>query len=296
MARPASGDKYPAVGCRLKALRAAKVSAALEPFAGFGNPLLTGLDGTDKSAWAKQECGQPAPQEQDRIANVVASVKSLVRDGVVNVEDLRRQPPLAETADELCAVGRELGVPKAGLRNAIHLGQEATVSKVKALSRSGDLARARVVHFATLACRGETAIFARIRPSQRWCSRRPPRRARRITACSPPPGCQLQLNADWVVLSACNTAGGSAESAEALSGLARAFFSTAPALCSSRIGRYSEAAVAITTGTVNAMRVKPELGRAEALRSAEAALIAKGGRFAHPQRLGALRLVGNSGR
>ena len=151
----------PSVGS-LKALRAAKVSAALEPFAGFGNPLLTGLDGTDKSAWAKQECGQLAPQEQDRIANVVASVNSLVRDGVVNVEDLRRQPPLAETADELCAVGRELGVPEAGLRNAIHLGQEATVSKVKALSRSGDLARARVVHFATHGLlAGETAIFAK---------------------------------------------------------------------------------------------------------------------------------------
>src|SRR5262249_56185830 len=34
----------------------------------------------------------------------------------------------------------------------------------------------------------------------------------------------LKLNADWVVLSACNTAAGNAEGAEALSGLARSFF------------------------------------------------------------------------
>lgn len=34
----------------------------------------------------------------------------------------------------------------------------------------------------------------------------------------------LKLDADWVILSACNTAAGSAEGAEALSGLARAFF------------------------------------------------------------------------
>ena len=34
----------------------------------------------------------------------------------------------------------------------------------------------------------------------------------------------LKLDADWVILSACNTAGGSGENAEALSGLARAFF------------------------------------------------------------------------
>jgi hypothetical protein len=34
----------------------------------------------------------------------------------------------------------------------------------------------------------------------------------------------LKLDADWVVLSACNTAGPQDEGAEALSGLARAFF------------------------------------------------------------------------
>ena len=45
----------PSVGS-LKALRTAKGSAATELFAGFGNPLLDGVDGKDKSAWAKQTC------------------------------------------------------------------------------------------------------------------------------------------------------------------------------------------------------------------------------------------------
>ena len=35
---------------------------------------------------------------------------------------------------------------------------------------------------------------------------------------------ELKLNADWVVLSACNTAAGDKPGAEALSGLARSFF------------------------------------------------------------------------
>ncbi len=35
---------------------------------------------------------------------------------------------------------------------------------------------------------------------------------------------QLKLDADWVVLSACNTAAGDKPGAEALSGLARGFF------------------------------------------------------------------------
>jgi CHAT domain-containing protein len=39
---------------------------------------------------------------------------------------------------------------------------------------------------------------------------------------------QLKLNADWVVLSACNTAAGDKPGAEASSGLARAFFSQGP--------------------------------------------------------------------
>jgi CHAT domain-containing protein len=278
----------PSVGS-LKASRVAKASAAAEPFAGFGNPLLTGLDGTDKRAWAKQECGEPAPKLE-------ASIASPVRDGAVNVEDLRRQPPLPETADELCTVGRELGVPEAGLRNAIHLGKGATVSKVKALSRSGDLARVRVVHFATHGLlAGETAMFAKNKAEPALLLTPPAEASEEdnglLTASEV---AQLNLNADWVVMSACNTAAGSAEGAEALSGLARAFFyAGARALLVSHWYVDSEAAVAITTGAVNAMKANPKIGRAEALRAAQAALIAKGGRFAHPSVWAPFVLVGN---
>ena len=48
---------------------------------------------------------------------------------------------------------------------------------------------------------------------------------------------QLQLDADWIILSACNTAAGEGGDAEALSGLARAFFfAKALAVCWSHIG------------------------------------------------------------
>ena len=211
---------------------------------------------------------------------------------------MRRQPPLPETADELCAVGRELGVPEAGLKKAVHLGERATVSKVKALSRSGDLARARVVHFATHGLlAGETALFAKNKAEPALLLTPPARASEEdnglLTASEV---AQLNLNADWVVMSACNTAGGSAEGAEALSGLARAFFyAGARSLLVSHWYVDSEAAVAITTGAVNAMKAEPGIGRAEALRSAEAALIAKGGRFAHPSVWAPFVLVGNGG-
>jgi hypothetical protein len=49
---------------------------------------------------------------------------------------------------------------------------------------------------------------------------------------------QLKLNADWVVLSACNTAAADKPGAEALSGLARAFFyaRSMPGRLSNRLG------------------------------------------------------------
>lgn len=57
---------------------------------------------------------------------------------------------------------------------------------------------------------------------------------------------QLKLNADWVVLSACNTAAGDKPGAEALSGLARAFFyAGARALLVSHWSVASDAATAV---------------------------------------------------
>jgi CHAT domain-containing protein len=81
---------------------------------------------------------------------------------------------------------------------------------------------------------------------------------------------QLKLNADWVVLSACNTIAGDRPGAEALSGLARAFFyAGARALLVSHWAVASDAATRLTTSTFAILKADPKLGRAEALRRAE---------------------------
>jgi CHAT domain-containing protein len=80
---------------------------------------------------------------------------------------------------------------------------------------------------------------------------------------------QLKLNADWVVLSACNTIGGDKPGAEALSGLARSFFyAGARALLVSHWAVDSEAATKLTIATFDRLKVDPKIGRAEALRQA----------------------------
>jgi len=79
----------------------------------------------------------------------------------------------------------------------------------------------------------------------------------------------LQLNADWVVLSACNTASGDKVGADALSGLARAFFyAGARALLVSHWAVDSQAAVDLTTRTFAALAADSKLTRAEAFRNA----------------------------
>jgi CHAT domain-containing protein len=79
----------------------------------------------------------------------------------------------------------------------------------------------------------------------------------------------LTLNADWVVLSACNTISGERPGAEALSGLARAFFyAGARALLVTHWAVDSATATKLTTTTFDILKSDPQLGRAEALRRA----------------------------
>jgi len=62
----------------------------------------------------------------------------------------------------------------------------------------------------------------------------------------------LKLDADWVILSACNTAADGAEGAEALSGLARAFiYAQARALLVSHWEVKSDATVKLITGAMS---------------------------------------------
>src|SRR5262249_50455067 len=137
---------------------------------------------------------------------------------------IRALLPLPETSDELCAVARALRVMD--LDSDVLLGMRATETALKALSRDGRLAQYQVVHFAThglLAQEAQASLGAAAEPGLILT---PPETGNSdddglLTASEIS---QLKLDADWVVLSACNTAGAGDGGGEALSGLARAFF------------------------------------------------------------------------
>ena len=282
----------------LKALREfAHTSKATGAFVGFGNPLIHGADGSDKRAWQRQSCNAKSGGQVKVVSRRVDRTKTqFFRGELADVEAIRAQSPLPETAGELCEVAASLNAGD----DAVYLGAKATERTIKTLSANGTLARARVLHFAThglLATESKAVAGAADEPALLLT---PPRKASEeddglLTASEV---AQLKLDADWVVLSACNTAGGgSTLEAEPLSGLARAFFYAGTrAILVSHWYVDSEAAVALVTKTFGALEAKPDIGRAEALRQSMLTLIGKGGGKAHPAQWAPFVVVGEGAR
>ena len=116
----------------------------------------------------------------------------------------------------------------------------------------------------------------------------------------------LKLDADWVVLSACNTAAGSGAGAEAVSGLGRAFFyAGSRALLVTNWRVHSASARDLVADLFGRQAADPSLGRAEALRRAMIGLmdgpgyVDDGGKslfsYAHPIFWAPYALIGDGG-
>jgi CHAT domain-containing protein len=182
-------------------------------------------------------------------------------------------------------VAKDLGVPASD----IHLGSDASETTVKRMP----LADYGIIYFAThglvagdVKGVGEPSLVLSL-PQQ------PSELDDGLLTSSEV--AQLNLNADWVVLSACNTIAGDKPGAEALSGLARSFFyAGARALLVSHWSVDSEAATRLTTSTFDRLKADPGLGRAEALRQAMLAYLndTSSPRNAYPAFWGPFALIG----
>jgi CHAT domain-containing protein len=125
---------------------------------------------------------------------------------------------LPSTKDEVVKIARTLNAPVSD----IHTGLEATETAVK----KAPLDQYRIIYFATHALvTGDLKAFAQAKAEPALALTIPEQptdqddgllQASEVS--------ELKRNADWVVLSACNTAASDGVGAEALSGLARAFF------------------------------------------------------------------------
>jgi CHAT domain-containing protein len=110
---------------------------------------------------------------------------------------------------------------------------------------------------------------------------------------------QLKMNADWIILSACNTAtGDGTPGAEGLSGLAKAFFyAGSRALFVSHWPVESAATVRLTTRMLRFRQDNPTMGKAEAHRQSMLELMTdqEHPEYAHPMFWAPFVVVGEGG-
>ena len=255
LARKYAMTTLPSVSSLGALRRFAKAARARKAFLGIGDPLLE---------------GHP---EEGRGVEIAALFTAR---GGADVGEVRALAALPETADELQSLAEALGAGD----DSLLLRENATERRV----RAAELSDYRVLAFAThglvagdLEGLAEPALVLT-----------PP-----ATATADDDGlltasevAMLKLDADWVILSACNTAAADGTpGADGLSGLAKAFFyAGSRALLVSHWPVVSEAAVKLTTAMLAYAARHPAARRAEALRQSMLALMADDAhpRFAHP--------------
>jgi len=276
-------------------------AAAPRPFIGFGDP------------WFSVEEEKEARRDEvERVAAKIGSavnaelavrgirikLRSLPKTESVDSAQLGLLPRLPETADEVREVAISL---KADPKADVFLGASAN-EKVALTTKLDDR---RVVMFAThglvpgdLDGLTEPAL-ALSAPQVAHVEGDGLLTVSKILG--------MRLNADWVVMSACNTAAGNGAGAEAVSGLGLAFFyAGSRALLVSNWPVETTSARSLTTELFRREAATPGLARGEALRQAMLALIDGPGRadpltgrslfsYAHPIFWAPFSLVGDGG-
>ena len=235
-----------------------------------------------------------------QVASLATRGRPLTRRSAPRVDidsaELAQLPRLPDTADEIRSIALAL---RADPAQDVFLGNRATEKAVKSL----DLANRKVVAFATHG----------LVPGDLNGLNQP---ALALTAPQVGDGdgdglltmeeiLGLKLDADWVVLSACNTGAGEGAGAEAASGLGRAFFYAGTrAVLLTNWPVETNSARTLTTDLFRRQAENPTLSRARAMQQAMIALLdgdgmVEGGKtvfsYAHPIFWAPFSVVGDPG-
>ncbi len=265
-------------------------------FLGIGDPVI--------GAASTIECGQAPALQLAALDRAVATTQTAQLwnaaraaggSAIADVDAVRRLTRLPDTRCELEQISASLG------GGDILLAQEATETEVKSLSATGALRTYDVISFAT-----HGLVAGEIANAEPALVLTPPARgtAQDDGLLSATEISQLDLNAEWVLLSACNTAAGRVRAGdgshrrESFSGLARAFFyAGARNLLVSHWPVQSPAAVSLTTATFDAMAQDATLDRSAAFQRAMLRILDDPNSTApmlHPRYWAPFTLLGNS--
>jgi CHAT domain-containing protein len=280
----------------LRALPAANPARAA--FAGFGNPVF-GADAPTIVAQAQTQTRSPVRLRNLTVARADKS-GTPASGNQANSDWLEysKLPPLPDTQEEILSIADAL---KADVRKDVFLQHQASKHQVL----TADLTNRRVIAFATHGLlpgdlpgltQPALALSAPTDPNSKESG-----------LLTLDDVLTLKLDADWVVLSACNTAAGNGAAAEAVSGLGRGFFyAGSRALLVTHWPVETISARVLVSGIFERYGSNASLTRAEALRQSILALLDSPGyvdpvsrkivfSYAHPIFWAPYALVGDGG-
>lgn len=244
--------------------------------------------------------GDPAFSGGEAAPVLVADASLTMRSASERKSGVRGLPALPGTRAEVEAIAALFG-PE---RSTVVLGAQATESRLMAESASGNLRRASTVLLATHGLIAGT-FDSLAEPALALAPPLDGQSAQNgadweddglLTASE---AARLDLDADWVILSACDTAAGSGPDASGLSGLARGFFyAGARSLLVSHWKVQDDATARLTTGAIRQTLADPTLDRARAFRDSMADIVADTGHdgtslaFSHPSVWAPFQIIG----
>ena len=261
---------------------------------GFGDPVFSPSAG-DRD---ETETAALASRGVLDLRGMPIELRSLPATGAFVSANLSVLPRLPDTADEVRDIAAALHADPA---RDVFIGRDANETRVKTMDLNGY----KVLAFATHGLvpgdldglsQPALALSAPETPS-----------ARDDGLLTMGEILELDLDADWIVLSACNTSAGAGAGAEAISGLGRAFFyAGSRALLVSNWPVETTSARMLTTDLFRRQADDPSIERSEALRQASMALVDGPGfidptsgeslfSYAHPIFWAPFSLIGDGG-
>ena len=290
--RKTAVTQLPSVNVLVVLRRLPPASADRSPFIGFGDPQFGKTQVTASSARKLRNLSidRPVMPTAAPSTPTVSSNTPSAAPTSANADwmDYSAIPPLPDTREEILSLAAAL---KADPTKDVFLGTDASKANVKRL----DLSKRRIVAFAT------HGLLPGDFPGVNEPS---------LALANPNDGKHglltleeilgLKLDADWVVLSACNTAAGDGSGADAVSGLGRGFFyAGSRALLVTHWPVESVSARLLVTGLFDRQAKDAALSRAEALRQSMLSLMQQNSEsfaYAHPLFWAPYALVGDGGK
>lgn len=269
----------------LASLRMAITQPGSKSFIGFGDPLFK--DAPAQKAAAAAIASRGIVRRNATTPGVVEKAAQMKRRS----SNLELLEPLPDTSDEVKEIAKIL---RADEGKDVNLGQRASEQLVK----STDLSQYRVVMFATHGLvPGELPDLPQPALALSNPNMTNEKEDGLLTLAEI---LDLKLKADWVVLSACNTASADGQASEAVSGLGRAFFyAGAKALLVSHWPVETVSAKLLTTELFKRQTSDAKLSRARAVRDASLSVMQKTAvqsySYAHPMFWAPFVVVGDGG-